>query len=116
MDSKDQQSSVFSALWKTLTSVSRNDFKHLVREPCFKQSQIVGATTGLGVGGIQLMLKARKSVALNWAFFTYVGMCIASWEGCNYRQRQALKKLDIELTQIEGKLTKRRQARDFYEK
>lgn len=78
-----------------LSSFNLDDFKfkNLLEVSCFRQSMLLGLSTGLGLGTVIFITSKTVSKTTNWALIGFFSGSIFGWEKCRYQRSQ---QMDIE--------------------
>ncbi|KAI9823293.1 MAG: hypothetical protein M1832_002517 [Thelocarpon impressellum] len=99
-------------------SITLEDFRKVHKQPCVRDSLLLGIGGGFGVGGVRAVVGAGIPKASNWAVGTFVGVSFAAYEYCRYKRRlemQGMKKaveiIDRKKAEREARAREAREAR-----
>ncbi|XBW36499.1 hypothetical protein QEN19_002076 [Hanseniaspora menglaensis] len=78
-----------------LNSFNFEDFKfnNLLEVSCFRQSMLLGLSTGIGLGAVIFITSKTVKKTTNWSLIGFFSGSIFGWEKCRYQRAQ---QMDIE--------------------
>ncbi|ORY98481.1 hypothetical protein BCR43DRAFT_487605 [Syncephalastrum racemosum] len=80
---------------EAVKTIRADDFKHIGKIPCARNSLLYGIGAAFGMGGIRFIMKRAVPTAANWAVASFCGVSLVSFELCQMQRRQKLERLHM---------------------